>query len=242
MREWKDRLGIFASAACAVHCAATPILIATLPALKFTEWMADPRFHQVVAVLCCGLVGLSIWPAFLRFRDMRILSLSSAGLGLIVSAAFLLPDACCSSGHALPTDACACADGDLCVNGDSTHATHAGHDHDDHDGHDGHHHAHHDDGHSEHASSEIPDWIAGKPSETSISPSLAGIGLVQPWMTPIGGLLLIAAHVLNLRRRLAAQRSELCCNACDRSVGLQIHRNESEAGASQDSGILAKAS
>ncbi|MFM8572020.1 MAG: MerC domain-containing protein, partial [Pirellula sp.] len=32
MQNWKDRLGIFTSVACAIHCAATPVLLATLPA------------------------------------------------------------------------------------------------------------------------------------------------------------------------------------------------------------------
>ena len=98
MENWKDRLGIFASVACAIHCAATPVLLATLPALKFTEWMASPWFHKVAAGVCCGIVALAIWPAFLRFRDYRILSLSTLGLGLILSAAFYLPDSCCTQG------------------------------------------------------------------------------------------------------------------------------------------------
>jgi hypothetical protein len=33
---------------------------------------------------------------------------------------------------------------------------------------------------------------------------------VQPWMTPFGGLLLIAAHFLNLRRGL-----RICQSRCD---------------------------
>ena len=83
LNRWKDTLGIIASVACAVHCAATPLLLAFLPALTFTEWMASPRFHQVAAGICVGMVALAIWPAFMRFRDYRVLSLSGAGLGLI---------------------------------------------------------------------------------------------------------------------------------------------------------------
>ncbi len=96
MENWKDRLGIFASVTCAIHCAATPVLLATLPALKFTEWMASPMFHKVAAGVCCSIVAMAIWPAFLKFRDYRILSLSSLGLGLILGAAFFLPETCCT--------------------------------------------------------------------------------------------------------------------------------------------------
>jgi len=200
MENWKDRLGIFASAACAVHCAATPILLAVLPALKFTQWMASPLFHQVAAAFCCGIVAISIWPAFLRFRDYRVLWLSSLGLGLILSAAFVVPDHCCS--HALEgtspvalasqsvdtatgcSDNCCSNESNLLASQTHLHA----HDHD--HGHSDH--SHHDHGHH--------DQVAGGQGESN-SMQLAGIGAVQPWMTPLGGLLLIAAHGLNLRRR-----------------------------------------
>lgn len=164
MRDWKDRLGIFASAACAVHCAATPILVAVLPTLKLTEWMADPQFHQIFAVVCCGLVALAIAPAVWRFRDFRLLSLASTGLGLILTAAFVLPDACCTTSDS------------------TSHAhvhSHAGHDPD---------HHHHDE-HDGAQESESPTVL------------MAGLGMAQPWMTPLGGLLLIVAHGLNMRRR-----------------------------------------
>jgi hypothetical protein len=241
MEQWKDRLGIFASVACAVHCAATPVLLATLPALTFTEWMASPLFHQVIAVGCCALVASAIWPAFMKFRDYRILSLSSAGLGMILMAAFVLPDECCKqalpgqdvavagfsgaklisakrtpevasccSNESADTKACdghacqdACKETEVASNDHAGH-NHAGHDHaaHDHAGHDhaAHDHAAHDHAGHDHASHE----------NASVVSSLAGI---QPWMTPIGGLLLIAAHGLNLRRRL--QREVACCDAGD---------------------------
>lgn len=181
MQNWKDRLGIFTSVACAIHCAATPVLLATLPALKFTEWMASPLFHQIAAAVCCGIVALAIWPAFVRFRDYRILSLSSLGLGLILGAAFFMPSDCCS--QELPTAAT---------------LVHA-HSHDHAHTHDGHaHHATHGHANHGHASHEVSDV------------QLAGIGSIQPWMTPLGGAFLIAAHGLNIRRRRC--NSEDCPN------------------------------
>lgn len=184
MGYWKDRLGIFASVACAIHCAATPVLLGTLPALKFTEWMASPLFHQIAAAVCCGIVALAIWPAFVRFRDYRILSLSSMGLGLILSAAFFLPDNCCSQD----------------LKGVQTVALHPESQQSDaHCAEHGHTHEH---GHShEHGSSP------------AASMQLAGIGAIQPWMTPLGGVLLIAAHGLNLSRRRKCE-SSACTGEC----------------------------
>lgn len=186
MGYWKDRLGIFASVACAIHCAATPVLLGTLPALKFTEWMASPLFHQIAAAVCCGIVALAIWPAFVRFRDYRILSLSSMGLGLILSAAFFLPDNCCSQDLkgvqmvALHSES----------QQSDAHCAEHGHTHDH-----GHSHEH------EHGSSP------------AASMQLAGIGAIQPWMTPLGGVLLIAAHGLNLSRRRKCE-SSACSGEC----------------------------
>ena len=194
MNRWKDTLGISASVACAIHCAATPILLAFLPALKFTEWMASPQFHQAAAIVCVGLVSISIWPAFRLFRDFRVLGLSTAGLGLVITAAFFLPDQCCS--HAVS-------------HGDHSHTTgsspvnelsHAGHDHAGHD-HAGHDHAGHDHAGHSHA------------SETSLASTFPMDLLVslQPWMTPLGGLMLVLAHGLNLRRRFGSCERGCAC-------------------------------
>jgi ABC-type nickel/cobalt efflux system permease component RcnA len=186
MGYWKDRLGIFASVACAIHCAATPVLLGTLPALKFTEWMASPLFHQIAAAVCCGIVALAIWPAFVRFRDYRILSLSSIGLGLILSAAFFLPDNCCSQ-DLKEVQAVA-------LHSESQHSDASCSEH-------GHEHEHiHDHGH-------------GHESSPAASMQLAGIGAFQPWMTPLGGVLLIAAHGLNLGRRRKCE-SSACTGEC----------------------------
>ena len=194
MGNWKDRLGIFASATCAVHCAATPVLLATLPALKFTEWMASPIFHQIAAVACCGIVAVAIWPSVLTFRDYRILSLSSLGLGLILSAAFVLPDECCSKelpsgqplalvsdSHVSKTSESADCCSESCCKKEVQVALKQEHAHD------------HDHSHG-HAHGQSPTM------------QLAGIGSIQPWMTPLGGVFLMFAHGLNLRLNLRGRK------------------------------------
>jgi len=169
LNQWKDRLGIIASVTCAIHCAATPILLAFLPALKLTEWMASSKFHQIAAVVCVGMVSIAIWPAFRRFRDYRVLSLSTAGLGLLIAAAFFLPDECCTPAGA----------------GSLTTYSHAGHNHPTTSGHS------HDQASHDHAAATI---------STGSIVSAELLATLQPWMTPLGGLMLVVAHCLNLHR------------------------------------------
>ena len=189
LNHWKDRVGIIASVACAIHCAATPILIACLPALTFTEWMASPRFHQIAALICIAMVSIAIWPAFMKFRDYHVLTLSSVGLGLLISAAFFLPDECCK--NSIATD---------------SSDSHAGSS----DSHAGHSHAGHNHASQNLLSSETAASGHSQPSLASVvSPEL--IALVQPWMTPLGGILLVIAHGINLRRRVCS-RSQCGCS------------------------------
>jgi hypothetical protein len=207
MRDWKDRLGIFASAACAVHCAATPILVAALPTLKLTEWMADPRFHQIAAVVCCSLVAIAIVPTMLRFRDVPLFSFASSGLGLILAAAFLVPDSCCSSGCCSVEESGTLASSEIVSD-----PSRDGHSHDDH--------SHHDHAHHHHSGDEQT-----TPSEQAESPTLltAGMSIAQPWMTPVGGLLLIVAHGLNMRRRWRPACGKAhCCAAQPEAELLQL--------------------
>lgn len=91
-----DWLGVLCSFACAIHCAAVPILVATLPSLTNVLWLADPLFHQVVAVICGVLVVRAILPGYRVHRNGRVVALASTGMTLLFVAAFILPDACCS--------------------------------------------------------------------------------------------------------------------------------------------------
>ncbi|MCY3013059.1 MAG: MerC family mercury resistance protein [Planctomycetota bacterium] len=192
--SWKDRIGIAASALCAVHCAATPVLLACLPTLQFTEWMASPEFHQIAAIICVSLVSISIWPAFHRHRDYRVLGLSTTGLALILGAAFLLPDSCCSTESGSPR---------IAFTSTNSH-DHSGHDHSGHD-HSGHDHSGHD-----HTLGIASTLESGASDMAFSGMGTAVFAKVQPWMTPVGGLLLIAAHFLNLRRGL-----KVCQARCD---------------------------
>lgn len=204
MGSWKDRLGILASVICGIHCAATPILIASLPTLKLTEWMAGPAFHQWAAGICTALVAIAIVPSFLKTWDYRVLGLSLAGIGLIVTAAFFMPDTCC-------TQPLAAAGAIASGAGDDTPGQPLGQDpvgHDDH-GHDHHDHA----GHS-HALAGLHQADAGDSHASDAA--MVSIAGVQPWLTPMGGVLLILAHALNLKHR--RRDPSACCPAPSHAV------------------------
>lgn len=194
LNRWKDSLGIIASVICAIHCAATPILLTLLPTLTFTQWMSSPRFHQIAAVVCVGMVSLAIWPAFRRFRDYSVLSLSGAGLGLLIAAAFFLPDNCCSHSIASISGSDARAQ-----HGDPLDVSHK----------------HPSLASPEHASHDAPLTFF---TASVVSPEL--IVIIQPWMTPLGGLLLVIAHGLNLRLRVCS--NSICVHrnsATNRTMG-----------------------
>lgn len=199
MNRWKDSLGIGASVLCAIHCAATPILLAVLPNLSLTGWMASPWFHQAAAFVCIILVASSIWPAYKKHKDGRVLGFSSAGLALIFGSAFIFPADCCStgacSGHLVSTSAGENADGH--------------------------------EGCAFCAAKAASDSSEGAPQPTSGGSSspetlLAGVSLtgfwngLLHWVTPVGGGLLVIAHYLNMRRSFGRCSSRCGCKVPER--------------------------
>lgn len=90
-----DWVGVACSVVCAVHCAATPIVLSLLPTASSFRWIADPMVHQLVAMVCCCIVAAAIVPTIHRHRDWKIATLATTGLALLLIAAFILPDTCC---------------------------------------------------------------------------------------------------------------------------------------------------
>lgn len=198
MNRWKDSLGIGASVLCAIHCAATPILLAVLPNLSLTGWMASPWFHQAAAFICVVLVAFSIWPAYKKHKDGRVLGFSSAGLALIFGSAFVFPADCCSSG--------ACG-GHEAVSASSVHGP-------------GHENCAFCEARAAKDGSSVPSRVESK---VAASPEtlLAGVSLtgfwngMLHWVTPIGGGLLVIAHYLNMRRSLGRCASRCGCKVSE---------------------------
>lgn len=169
--SWKDLVGIAASIGCAIHCAAMPFVIAYLPALGLS-FLADEAFHKWMALVCFLIAIAAFLPGLRKHGNWLPVGIGSAGLVLITFAAFGLAGECCPS--------CAAADSST---HQSTNKVQCSSDCD----------------HCEHCGEDEAIQPATTVSASS-SPSDQGL-LVRfaPWITPFGGMLLVAAHLFNRR-------------------------------------------
>ena len=86
-RPWVDRLGIWASVACAVHCLLTPLLL-SFSAVFVRLLPGEEAFHRKLAVVVAGSAALALFYGFRKHRRIRVLVLMGAGLSLIIGTAW----------------------------------------------------------------------------------------------------------------------------------------------------------
>ena len=86
-RPWVDRLGIWASVACAIHCLLTPLLL-SFSAVFVRLLPGEEAFHRKLAVLVAGSAALALFYGFRKHRRVRVLLLMAAGLSLIIGTAW----------------------------------------------------------------------------------------------------------------------------------------------------------
>lgn len=191
---WRDWIGITASVGCAIHCAAMPFVIAYLPQLGL-NFLADEAFHKWM-FLACVLIGVSAFlPGLKLHRNLLPVAVGSVGLGLIGYAAFALEDECCAACAKVEaeTQESTVAEASCCENGCCTHA-------------------------SESIAEEAMVKDVASDSSRDIlrieEPAVERASLLTlfaPWVTPLGGFVLVSGHLLN--RRYGCQCS--CCqSAC----------------------------
>ena len=84
-----DRLGIVASAACVVHCLATPVLLLMVPVMG--AWWSHPAAHWGLAALVLPLAMWVVFRGYRRHRRRSALITAGLGAGLIV-AGLILPE------------------------------------------------------------------------------------------------------------------------------------------------------
>ncbi|MEH6418741.1 MerC domain-containing protein [Pseudomonas sp. CGJS7] len=77
-----DRIGAFGSLACAVHCAALPLLIAVLPSLGVAVWFGD-SFELAFVIFATLLGSISVISGYRRHHELRAFSLLVPGLALL---------------------------------------------------------------------------------------------------------------------------------------------------------------
>ena len=200
-----DRIGVFASVLCAIHCAATPFLLLFLPV--FGKAWAHPASHWLMALVVVPLAAATVYFSYRRHRRKWVVV--SAVLGII----FVIVGAAAPSFEKLPSpgdgasvagddqsatgvaSSCgsmecekACGDGVVSAETDSEQAVSATVE-------------------AEASTAPCvdaccPSLQAGEDGEWTLHVPLASI------LTTIGGLFLIATHVGNLCR----------CSCCETSA------------------------
>ena len=202
-----DWLGVLCSFGCAVHCAAMPVLVAILPSLTSLRWLADPLFHQVVAIFCGVLVARAIVPGYRKHRDSRVVTLAGIGLGLLFTAAFILPGTCCSDTSELYTVALSANRSQTIVLVSSNGAMGASAStkpgpNNQRDEQREVYTATCESGNCPHAATLSRSLLTAVELEGQLGPTGAQTLMqAQPYLSPIGGLFLIVSHIMNIRLR-----------------------------------------
>ncbi len=86
-RQWADRLGVWTSRLCVVHCVLTPVLISSSAVLAHFL-PAEEKVHRSLAFLVALFGAVALLVGFRKHGRRRILILMSAGLGCIAAAAW----------------------------------------------------------------------------------------------------------------------------------------------------------
>lgn len=76
-----DRVGVVASSLCALHCAATPVLLAVAPTLGVA--FGDERWEWPFLLASCALGAAALVPGFLR--SGRAIALAVFGAGALLA-------------------------------------------------------------------------------------------------------------------------------------------------------------
>jgi phage terminase large subunit-like protein len=86
-RQWADRLGVWTSSLCVIHCILTPVLISSSAVLAHFL-PAEERVHRSLALLVALFGAIALLFGFRKHGRRRILILMSAGLSCIAAAAW----------------------------------------------------------------------------------------------------------------------------------------------------------
>ncbi len=92
-----DHLGVFASAACFVHCLATPILL-SFSAVYAHFLPSEEHTHRLLAVAVTVIGAVSLGMGYRRHKRRLTLALMAVGLLLIFTGAYF--------GDRLPSHVC----------------------------------------------------------------------------------------------------------------------------------------
>lgn len=84
---WPDRIGIWTSALCVVHCLITPVLL-SMSAVFVHFLPSEERVHRTLAIFIALIGCIALVRGFRMHRRVRVLGLMAAGLACIFFGAF----------------------------------------------------------------------------------------------------------------------------------------------------------
>ena len=172
--SWRDWLGVVASVGCAIHCAAMPFVFAYLPALGLS-FLADEAFHKWMALVCFLIAIVAFVPGIRKHKNWTPLSVAVVGLTLITYAAFGLAGECCASCSSKES-----AELVVTAEADCAHCTEC------------------ESCKSSSCKSSATASVTAIAQQTT--PKKSGLlSILAPWITPVGGVMLVGAHLLNRR-------------------------------------------
>lgn len=90
LRGLLDRIGAVGSLACAVHCAAFPLLIAVIPTLGLSSWFGH-SFEVAFVIFASLLGGFSVLSGYRRHHALRALWLLVPGLLVLWAGVLYAP-------------------------------------------------------------------------------------------------------------------------------------------------------
>jgi len=82
-----DRIGIWTSTLCVIHCLLTPVLL-SLSAVSAHFLPSEERTHRTLAVAIATLGAIALVKGYRRHRSLRVLVLMVVGLAFIFGGAY----------------------------------------------------------------------------------------------------------------------------------------------------------
>lgn len=171
MSSWRDWVGIVASVGCAIHCAVMPFVFAYLPAWGLS-FLADEAFHKWMALICFLIAIAAFIPGLRRHRNWLPVSVGATGLALITFAAFGLGGECCPGCDAVATRAnleSGKTGPEGCQTCDACASDNC-------------------------KESDNPPAVS---ADRAVDSQQGVLAVIAPWITPVGGMILVGAHLLN---------------------------------------------
>lgn len=86
--SWPDRVGIWASGLCVVHCILTPVLI-SLSAVLAHVLPSDEHVHRPLALILALIGAIALVRGYRAHRQTSVIYLMAGGLALIFTGAFV---------------------------------------------------------------------------------------------------------------------------------------------------------